>query len=152
MKKFFCTLMILALLCTCAMAEAPVRLGFAEGFSLELPAGWLHYPVTEDMAQQGVFYCLSDADAARWLYIQRWESDCSTADELLELVNTANPVNSGKYNFNDTEFVVYDLQEGDVSCCATILNGEVLNFVFTPQSDAEFMVTAAQVIGTFTLI
>ena len=153
MKKILCALMALMMLCGFAAAEGSVKLGFAEGFSLELPEGWLHYELSEDMAQQGVLYCLSDAEGKCWLYIQSWESDCADADALLELVNsTASPVSSGKYDFNGTEFVVYDLEEGDVSCCATIMDGGILNFVFTPQSDAAFMATAAQVIGTYTLI
>ena len=153
MKKLICALMALMMICSFAMAEGTVRLGFAEGFALDLPEGWLHYSVSEEMSQQGVLYCLSDAEAARWLYIQSWESDCADADALLELVNTtARPVSSGKYDFNGSEFVVYDLEEGDVSCCATIMNGKILNFVFTPQSDADFMATAAQVIGSYTLI
>lgn len=153
MKKIICALMALVMLCGLAAAEGSVRLGFAEGFRLDLPEGWLHYEVSEEMQQQGVLYCLSDAEAARWLYIQRWDGECADADALLELVNTtAAPVSSGKFDFNGSEFVIYDLEEGDVSCCATILNGSILNFVFTPQSDAEFMVTAAQVIGTYSLI
>lgn len=153
MKKFLCALLCLTLLCGLALAEDTLRLGFSEGFSLELPADWLHYDVSEEMAEQGVLYCLSDASAERWLYIQSWESDCENTDALLSLVNSQSaPVSSGKYSFNGSEFVVYDLEEGDVSCCATLLNGNILNFVFTPQSDPDFMVVAAQVIGTFSLM
>ena len=153
-KKWICALMALMMMFGLAMAEtAPVRIGFEEGFMLELPAGWLYHEVTEEMAQQGVLYSLSDAEGARQLSIQSWESDCESIDALLELVNNASsPAKSGKYNFNDSEFVVYDLEDSDVSCCATLMDGCILNFVFTPQSDAEFMVTAAQVIGSFTLI
>lgn len=136
-----------------AEASDSVTLGFEEGFAIELPAGWLHYTVTEEMAVDGVVYCLSDAAGECWLYIQEWQSDCSDADALLELVNNvASPLNSGKYNFNGTDFVVYDLETSDVSCCATLMDGKILNFVFTPQSNADFMVTAAQVIGTFTVL
>lgn len=155
MKKWICALAALMMICTFALAEleSPVRLGFEEGFSLELPEGWRYYDVNEQMAEAGVLYCLSDAEGARWLYIQSWESDCADADRLLGLVNaSASPVNSGKYTFNGVDFVVYDLKEGDVSCCATLMNGSILNFVFTPQSDSAFMATAAQVIGTFELI
>ena len=153
MKKLICALMALMMIFGFAMAEGSVKLGFAEGFALELPEGWLRYTPDEEMLQQGVLYCLSDAAGECWLYIQRWEGACEDTDGLLELVNSAAaPVNSGKYNFNGSEFVVYDLEEGDVSCCATIMDGQILNFVFTPQSDAEFMATAAQVIGSYDLI
>ena len=153
MKKLICALLALMMVCGFAMAEGTVRLGFEEGFMLELPEGWQYYNVNEEMAAQGVLYCLSDAEGGNWLYIQHWDSDCADTDALLELVNSAaSPANSGKYSFNGVEFVVYDLEAGDVSCCATLMDGGILNFVFTPQSDAEFMVTAAQVIGSFTMM
>ena len=65
---------------------------------------------------------------------------------------TSQPQTSGVYDFNGTQFVIYDLTDADVSCCAALLNDRVLNFVFTPQSDADFMVSAAQIIGTFTVL
>ena len=135
-------------------AEPPyLTLAFEDGFSLELPADWLHYEVSDEMARSGVLYCLSDAAANRWLYIQSWSTDCADVDALCALIReTAQPQTSGVYEFNGTQFVVYDLTDADVSCCAALLNGRVLNFVFTPQSDADFMVIAARIIGTFTAL
>ena len=130
-----------------------LTLAFEDGFSLELPADWLHYEVSDEMAQSGVLYCLSDAAANRWLYIQSWSTDCADIDALCALIReTAQPQTSGVYEFNGTQFVVYDLTEGDVSCCAALLGDRVLNFVFTPQSDSDFMVIAARIIGTFTVL
>lgn len=171
MKNILCLLLTLTLLLGVAFAEPaveetpaaaepsaapieepllPVRLGFEDGFSLELPAGWKYYPLTEEMAAQGVLYCLSDESAQRWLYIQSWNTDCTDIDALQDLIeSSAAPQTSGIYTFNGTNFVIYDLVDGDVSCCAALLDGRVLNFVFTPQSDAAFMATATQVIGSF---
>lgn len=130
-----------------------LTLAFEDGFSLELPADWLHYEVSDEMAQSGVLYCLSDAAANRWLYIQSWITDCADIDALCALIQeTAQPQTSGVYEFNGTQFVVYDLTDEDVSCCAALLNDRVLNFVFTPQSDSDFMVIAARIIGTFTVL
>ena len=130
-----------------------LTLAFEDGFSLELPADWLHYEVSDEMAQSGVLYCLSDAAANRWLYIQSWSTDCADVDALCALIReTAQPQTSGVYEFNGTQFVVYDLTDEDVSCCAALLNDRVLNFVFTPQSDSDFMVIAARIIGTFTVL
>lgn len=130
-----------------------LTLAFEDGFSLELPADWLHYEVSDEMAQSGVLYCLSDAAANRWLYIQSWSTDCADIDALCALIReTAQPQTSGVYEFNGTQFVVYDLTDEDVSCCAALLNDRVLNFVFTPQSDSDFMVIAARIIGTFTVL
>ena len=130
-----------------------LTLAFEDGFSLELPADWLHYEVSDEMAQSGVLYCLSDAAANRWLYIQSWSTDCADIDALCALIReTAQPQTSGVYEFNGTQFVVYDLTDEDVSCCAALLNDRVLNFVFTPQSDSDFMVIAARIIGTFSVL
>ncbi|MBP3410202.1 MAG: hypothetical protein J6M10_04305 [Clostridia bacterium] len=176
MKKILCMLLALMLLLGMACAESaateaatpeapatpeasaapieapaePVVLGFEDGFSLELPAGWKYYALNDEMAAQGVLYCLSDASAQRWLYIQSWDTDCADIDSLQDLIDrTAMPQTSGIYTFNGTDFVIYDLVEGDVSCCAALVDGRVLNFVFTPQSDAAFMATATQIIGSF---
>lgn len=136
-----------------AAAQSPVTLAFEDGFSLELPADWQHYEVSDEMAQSGVLYCLSDASGERWLYIQSWTTDCADIDALCALIQQiAQPQTSGVYEFNGTQFVVYDLTEGDVSCCAALLGDRVLNFVFTPQSDSDFMVIAARIIGTFTVL
>ena len=130
-----------------------LTLAFEDGFSLELPADWLHYEVSDEMAQSGVLYCLSDAAGERWLYIQSWTTDCADIHALCTLIQqTAQPQTSGVYEFNGTQFVVYDLTEGNVSCCAALLGDRVLNFVFTPQSDSDFMVIAARIIGTFTVL
>lgn len=167
MKKILCLLFILLMLLGMAYAEpaatdavetpavspapaASVTLGFEDGFSLELPAGWKYYTLTEEMAAQGVLYCLSDESTQRWLYIQSWDTDCTDIDALQDLIeSSAKPQTSGIYTFNGTDFVIYDLVEGDVSCCAALVDSRVLNFVFTPQSDAAFMATATQIIGSF---
>ena len=136
-------------------AESPstVRMGFEDGFALELPEGWLYHLVTEEMAEQGVVYCLSNAEGTGWLYVQNWFTDCATLDELKELIDrTTRLQTSGVYTFNGTDFVVYDLMEGDVSCCAALVDGRALNLVFTPQSDADFMAVAAQILNTFEIL
>ena len=134
-------------------APATVRIGFEDGFSLELPESWLYHPVSEEMAKHGVVYCLSDAEEIGWLYVQNWTTDCDDINALEELiVRTADLQTSGVYNFNGTDFVVYDLNAGDVSCCAALLDGRVLNLVFTPQSDPDFMAVAAQILATFEIL
>lgn len=130
-----------------------VTVEFEDGFSLVFPEGWMSYEVSDEAAETGVYYCLSDADGARWLYIQKWNTDCADIDALDALIRrTEKPQSSTVHEFNGTQFIVYDLAEGDVSCCATLLDGCVLNFVFTPQSDAEYMATAVQIIGTFAIL
>lgn len=147
MKRLLSALLALLLFFSCALAE---RVGFEDGFTLELPDGWLHYATTDEMAEQGVLYCLSDAAAEHFLYIQLWSSECAGIDELAELIaDVARPNASGVYSFGGTNFIVYDLPEGDVSCCAALFGTRVYNFVFSPQSDSEYMVTAAQIMSSF---
>lgn len=130
--------------------DPSVVMDFEDGFRLELPAGWKYYHVNDEMARQGVLYCLSDDEATRWLYIQRWTSDCEDIYALKALIDrTVSPETSGVYSFNGTDFVIYDLAKSDVSCCAALHDGGILNFVFTPQSDAAFMATATQIIASF---
>ena len=140
---------------TPAATQVPntVKMAFEDGFSLQLPEGWLYHPVAQDMADQGVVYCLSNAAGTGWLYIQNWNTDCADMDELKELIDRTTEVQtSGVYDFNGTGFVVYDLTEVDVSCCAALVDGRVLNLVFTPQSDADFMAVAAQILNTFEIL
>ena len=135
--------------------QAPdtVKLDFEDGFSLQFPEGWLFHPIAQDMAERGVVYCLSDAAGSGWLYIQNWATDCADMDELKDLIDRTTEVQtSGVYDFNGTGFVVYDLTEVDVSCCAALMDGRVINLVFTPQSDADFMGVAAQILNTFEVL
>ena len=132
--------------------SAGVCLAFEDGFSLELPEGWLCYNLSGEMAEKGVLYCLSDATGSQWLYIHRWSTDCANMNELSALIERAtHPQTSGVYNFNGTDFLVYDITEGDVSCCAALMDGYILNFVFTPQSDADFMAAAAGIMNSFSV-
>lgn len=134
-------------------APETVRIGFEDGFALRLPEGWRFHPTGAEMAEKGVAYCLSDARGSGWLYVQSWETDCAGMNELQALIDRATDSrSSGVYSFNGTDFVVYDLNESDVSCCATLLDGRLLNLVFTPQSDADFMAVVAQILNTFELL
>lgn len=134
-------------------ASGGLHVEFEDGFALDFPEGWLYHPTTEAMAEQGVAYCLSDADGAGWLYVQNWDTDCADMDALKALVDRTTGVQaSSVHAFNGTDFVVYELTEEDASCCAALLGDRVLNFVFSPQSDADFMAVVAQILNTFALI
>lgn len=145
-----CTLIALVMLCGLALAEADRSVAFDAGFSMVLPEGWKYYPVDAQAAAQGVLYCMSDAEGVRWMYVQKWDDACTDMDALLALVQeTVDVTSAGIYSFGDTDFVVYEPSEGNVSCCAALLNGEILNFVVTPQSDADYMLTVTEIITSF---
>ena len=152
LKKLACILLTLACLCSAACAES-IRMGFEDGFCLDLPGDWQYYPVSDEMAESGVTYCLSNASSTRWLYIQHWGGECETIDELHAIIlETEAPKFSGIYSFNGIECVVYDLDSEDISCCSAIINGRIINFMFTPQSDNAYMQIAAEIMGSLNLI
>lgn len=178
MKKFLCIMLALCCICCAALAdeieilpveietpaaEAPIEesetpvgeaeaitVAFEDGFSLELPADWQFYPLNAEMAEMGVIYCLSDAGGERWMYIQSWQSECEDMEALLEIISAASdPGNSGIREFNGCKFIIYNIAAENISCCAAMLGDQVLNFVFTPQNDMDFMAQAVKIIGTF---
>ena len=164
MRKYLCMLLALMLLGGMALAEtdAPatgepeteiVAVEETEDAVEEAEEPEETPAPAEEMAEDGVIYCLSDAAGTGWLYIQNWSTDCADLDALKELIDrTTQLQTSGIYDFNGTDFVVYDLVEGDVSCCAVLMDGKALNLVFTPQSDADFMAVSAQILNTFEIL
>ncbi len=151
MKRLMCALTALILLCGMALAaEADGRVTFDEGFSMALPDGWKYYAVDADAADQGVLYCMSDVDGKNWMYVQKWDDACADMDALLQLVKeSVKAATADIYSFGGTDFVVYEPVDGNISCCATLLNGKILNFVVTPQNDANYMLTATEIITSF---
>lgn len=131
-------------------AELIDRVAFEEGFSILLPEGWLYYPIDKNMADTGVYHALSSADGTRQIYIQLWDTDCATIEDLETMIcNTTSPVTTGIHDFNGTPFLVYDLPEDGISCASTMWEGRILNIVFYPQSDVGYMLTAAGIMQSF---
>ena len=55
MKRLLCALIALSMLFAAALAEESVfTLRFEDGFSLQLPEGWVSYPVTAEDRSAGV--------------------------------------------------------------------------------------------------
>lgn len=136
-----------------ALEDGCIRIAFEDGFSLQFPEDWQYYAPDEDMRTAGIHYCLSNADGSCWLYIGSQESALEGIDALHECILSKDDVKlSGVYSFGGVPFVVYDLAEGDVSCCAALLDGKELFFRFTPQSDSAFMALATQIMYSFALV
>ena len=150
MKKILCCLFALMLLTSAALGEAAsdtVRVRFEDGFALSLPADWVSYAVDSERAGSGTLYCLGSADGARLMYVQRWAAEYADLDALRAALEACGGLvlrDSG-----DTDFITYNLDEGDASGCATLFEGDVLNLLFIPQSDAENMLIAATVMESF---
>ena len=125
-------------------------LWFEEGFSLTLPEGWVSYPIAEADRVQGLRYMLSDADGNSWLYIQRFFLDIDTQEALVRAIE-ANPTyeKTGEPSFGGTDFVSFIDNDRNASCCGTLWDGGVLTFVFTSSDGSDTMLTASQLMESF---
>ena len=133
-----------------AAAADDIEVWFAEGFGLTLPAGWVSYPVSEADQASGVRYALGDGTGEHFLYIQVTPTQLTTAAALTEAVDSEdNLTRSGALSFGGTDFVAFIDNARNASCCATLWGDSLAMFVFTPQSDSGFMLTATQVMETF---
>ena len=148
MKKLFCIL--LAVLCLMSAASASefydsVTLGFEDGFSLSVPSDWVSFGVTPELAEQGYLYCLGSADAANLMYIQLWHGNYADLDALqADMEQRAEIV----LRSSNEGILMYNFSEGDCSGCMTLLNGNILNLLFTPKSDPENMLVAATIVDS----
>jgi len=149
MKKLLCILLTMLMLIPFAAAEShyeSVTLAFEDGFSLSVPSDWVSFPLTEEQQASGFIYCLGSADAARLMYIQRWNTDyASLADLQSDMEQRPEIV----LRSSNESFLMYNFSSGDCSGCMTLLNGDVLNLLFLPQSDPENMLIAATIATTF---
>ena len=139
--------------------EQPVEAGedfelwFEEGFSLTLPEGWVSYAVSDLDRAGGVRYALGDGSGERSLYIQFTDTSIKDVGALSEAVEATDGLNqTGDLNFGGVDFVAFIDATQNASSCATILNGMLTVFVFTPQTDSDFMLTASRVMESFNVL
>ena len=150
MKKLLCLLMILGLLAglTVAVGEekAPTfTLRFDEGFSLALPEGWLSYPAGEG----GIRYALGDGEG-RYLYVLAQKVDFETFEQLqLAIEARGDCGKTSELDLNGQPFAAFINAGLNASGCATLMNGEMLTFLFTPQDDSDYMLTVAEIMASF---
>ncbi len=146
-KRMICLLIALCLCAGCALAEGgeAFTLRFAEGFSLTLPAGWVRYPVEDETIR----YALGDG-AGRYMYVLAQPAAFDDFEAMRAAIDArddlgkASPLDLGGRPF--AAFIAPDL---NASGCATLLGGEVLTFLFTPQDDSEYMLTVAQIMASY---
>ena len=156
MKKWICALLALCLCAAFALAEdageATFKLSFEEGFSLSLPEGWVSYPVGEADAVRGLRYALGDGRGERYLYVQSQKSDVADFEALREGIDARGDCSkTDVLNLNGQPFASFVVPSLNASGCATLLNGEQLTFLFTPQSDSAYMLTIAKIMAGFRL-
>ena len=153
MKKLICALLALCVCAGCALAEtgATFPLWFDGEFSLNLPEGWVSFPVSPADARAGIQYALGTPGGERCLDIQRQKvakiegfgalkaalearEDCSKVQELA---------------LNGQAFASFIMPGENVSGCATVLDGAVLTFLFQPQDDSDYIMSVAEIMASF---
>ncbi|MBR2696999.1 MAG: hypothetical protein IKE76_00250 [Clostridia bacterium] len=123
---------------------------FEEGFGLSLPGDWLSYPVSDADRAAGIRYALGDAAGANMLYIQFKPTRMADIDALAEAVESTEGLDkTGTLTFGGTDFVTFIDSRQNASCCATLWGDALAVFVFTPQNDAGFMLTASRLMESF---
>lgn len=133
--------------------DEPFRLWFEEGFGLTLPAGWVSYPVDDEAVGKGLRYILGDGEGACYLYIQAQSAagmDMEAVSGLIE--KDAEKEKTGDLSFGGQSFEAFIDSTRDLSGCSTVLNGELLSFLFKPQSDTAYMMTATGIMESFTIM
>lgn len=144
-KKLIC---LLAALCLSAAALAEPKtfvLRFDEGFALSLPEGWVSYPA----GQGPIRYALGPGDGARFLYIAVQPTQIGDFENMRAAIE-ANPDcdSTSPLDLNGVSFAAFVSLRLNVSGCATLRNGELIAFLFTPQDDSDFVLQAAQIMAS----
>jgi len=146
---------ILALMCLFSLACAEgiydsVQVTFEDGFTLSLPADWVSFEVTPAQAESGIIYCLGSADGSQTMYIQRWATDAKSIDDLSAALSGRTEIENSITGVSDSgqPFLMYNFADADASGCMQLFDGSILNFIFTPQSSNDLMLTAAFLIAT----
>jgi len=152
MKKIFCLLLMLMLAAMPAMAQGSemFSLWFEEGFCLHLPEGWMSHPVDETSAEKDIRYILGDSEGSRYLYILIRESvhpSMQALDAALAAHETYEK--TGDLIFNGQQFLAFIDPTQNISGCMTLLDGDLLSFIFTPQDDSDYMLLAASIMNCY---
>ncbi len=150
MKRMVCLLLVLLLCAACGRAEesGTFALRFDEGFSLRLPEGWVSYPAMGE----DVRYALGDGTGARYLYILARSTALEDFDALRDAIGKSSRCQAtSALDLNGQPFAAFIAADLNASGCATLLNGEQLTFLFTPQDDTEYMLAVAEIMASFRL-
>ena len=87
------------------------------------------------------------------LYIQFKPTRMTDIDALTEAVESTDGLDkTGTLTFGGTDFVAFIDARQNASCCATLWGDELAVFAFTPQTDSDFMLTASQLMESFSTL
>ena len=123
---------------------------FEEGFGLNLPDGWVSYPVSDTDRHAGVRYALGDGSGERYLYIQALPTRLTDPVALSDEIEQSTELSlTGDLEFGGVPFSAFIDEMQNVSGCATLWGGEIVMFLFTPQSDSAYMMQATEIMESF---
>ena len=148
MKKIICFVVIL-LISFSAMAQNAdtFTLWFEEDFSLDLPAGWVSYPTD---GENDLRYILGNSEGNRHMYIFSRPTTYESIDDLNAAIAADSTYEkTGDLVFDGHSFIAFAIPGQDVSGCMTLQGGNLLTFVYSPQSDYDYMMLAASIMDTF---
>ena len=144
-KMLVCLAVALCLCAVSALAEAGTfTLRVDEGFTLTLPSGWVSYPAGEGPIR----YALGAGDGVRYLYILAQSTDIVDFDAMRGAIEARGDCGrTSPLELNGRDFAAFIAPEMNASGCATIHNGELITFLFTPQDESDYMLLAAQIMA-----
>ncbi len=146
-KKLICLALAL-LLCAATLAASAeggtFALRFDEGFTISLPEGWVSYPA----GNGPIRYALGPGDGARFLYIQVQPTDIDNPDAMREAIEKSGQCGkTSPLELNGKDFAAFVAPDLNASGCATIHDGQLITFLFTPQDDSDYMLVAAEIMA-----
>jgi len=146
-KKLIC-LAVALLLCAATLAAyaegGTFALRFDEGFTMSLPEGWVSYPA----GNGPIRYALGPGDGARFLYIQVQPTDIDNPDAMREAIEKSGQCGkTSPLELNGKDFAAFVAPDLNASGCATIHDGQLITFLFTPQDDSDYMLVAAEIMA-----
>jgi len=146
-KKLICLALALLLYAATLAASAEggtFALRFDEGFTISLPEGWVSYPA----GNGPIRYALGPGDGARFLYIQVQPTDIDNTDAMREAIEKSGQCGkTSPLELNGKDFAAFVAPDLNASGCATIHDGQLITFLFTPQDDSDYMLVAAEIMA-----
>ncbi len=160
MKRTLVVLLALMMLCVSALAmaeaaaEVTVEVTFEGewvefeeyGLKICLPTDWVEYEVEEEL------YMAGTEDDTQLLVMNELELDEATIEALLAgLTDTEGLTDVAIVIINGVSYVTYVIEDDDVFGVVTITEaGAVLDFMFAPNSDSDFVDLAMQIVASIT--
>ena len=146
-KRLACLLAALWVCAAGALGEGGTfALRFDEGFALSLPEGWVSYPAGEGPIR----YALGPGDGAHFLYILAQPTQLGDFEAMRAAIE-AHPDcdRTSPLALNGVDFAAFVAPGLNASGVATLHDGELLTFLFTPQDDSDYIMQVAEIMGSF---